>query len=118
MKRDEKLFGHLGGLAAKLLATFVALLAFEVGWADVASAFGEGKALSIHINVSRDNAGNLILPHGEAFEVIITNHSDQPLKIWEEECQPGSRSLTFRVKSGGGDLSIVQKRGKGVSSHF
>lgn len=66
--------------------------------------------LSIGLVVPRDNMGNLVLPHGEAFEVGITNNSSQPLKVWEEKCQPGNRSLTFRVKSGDGDASIVHKR--------
>lgn len=70
----------------------------------------EEKALSIGIIVHRDAAGHAVLPHGEAFEVGITNHSDRPLKIWEEMCQPGHRALTFRVQSREADAFIAQKR--------
>lgn len=110
MNLDEQPFVPKGSYGGKLLASFVALLVLEVGWANAAPASREEKALTIGLIVARDAGGNAVLPHGESFEIGITNHSDRPLKIWEEKCQPGHRTLTFRIKSGDRDASIVRKR--------
>src|SRR5580765_3807249 len=93
-----------------MIRSLVAFLALGTGLVNAIAASHEEIPLSVGIIVSRYEAGNAVLPHGEAFEVAITNHSDRPLKIWEEMCQPGHRTLTFRVKGADGDAPIVQKR--------
>lgn len=98
--------GHKG----RSIVSFVALLALGGGLANTAPAFREEKTISIGIIVPKNTSGDAVLPHGEDFEVAITNHSDRPLKIWEEMCQPGHRSLMFWVKRAGENASIVQKR--------
>lgn len=92
------------------IVSLVGLLALTASVANAVPVAQGENVLSISIIVSADDAGNVILPHAEAFEIGITNHSDRSLRIWEEKCQPGHRALTFRVKSGDGDAPIVQKR--------
>jgi hypothetical protein len=92
-----------------MIASLVAFLALEVGLADAVPTIDEEKALSIAIVVRTNSTGTAVLPHGDIFEVGITNNSARPLKIWEEKCQPGNRTLTFWVKSGDGDASIAGK---------
>jgi len=107
-ERENKPGAHLP--ARRLLAWFAGLLVLQVALVNGAPGFREENGLSITIILPRDDAHNAILPHGEAFEVCITNHSAQSLRIWEEMCQPGHRTLTFAVKRADGDGSIVQKR--------
>ncbi len=93
-----------------MIIPLVAFLALEVGLVNEAPPPHDEKTLSIAIIAPRDDARNAVLPHGEAFDVAITNYSDHPIRIWEEMCQAGHRSLRFRVKSADGDTSIIEKR--------
>jgi len=70
----------------------------------------EEKNLLIEIITPRDAAGNDYLPHGEAFEVRLTNGSAQPVVIWDDQCEPGHRALSFRVKGADGQVQTVQNR--------
>src|SRR5262245_25858793 len=110
MNLDEQFPVHKRRHRGKFSIALLVFLAIEPGRAAAAPTSLEKASLAVGIVVSRNDTGNLILPHGEAFEVGITNLSDQPIKIWEEKCQQGNRSLTFQVKTGDGDASIAQKR--------
>src|ERR1051326_5090112 len=107
MNVDEQHFVQTNRHSGKLSTAFLVLLAIDAGRA---AAPPQKASLAVGIVASRDAGGNLVIPHGECFEVGITNLSDQPIKIWEEKCQQGNRSLTFRVKIGDGDASVAQKR--------
>jgi len=69
--------------------------------------------LSIAIVLPKDNAGTPILNRGGVFQVVFTNHSPKPVRLWQEACQPGYETPTFRVEERKGPSWLMYK----VSRH-
>jgi ankyrin repeat protein len=74
-----------------------------------AQAQGDQK-FSVEIIAPRDASGNAYLPHGEAFEVHLTNLSKQPVSVWDDLCEPGYWALSFQVQGTNGESYTVVKR--------
>jgi hypothetical protein len=66
--------------------------------------------LSMEIVAPREASGSAYLPHGEAFEVLFSNASDQPINLWDDLCEEGHWTLSFYVREASGESRTVQKR--------
>jgi ankyrin repeat protein len=67
-------------------------------------------ALSITIIPPRTQGGSDVIDRGDGFQVVLTNHSSMPIRIWNKTCQPGYEALSFRVQEGDGTSWIMSKR--------
>jgi ankyrin repeat protein len=94
-----------------LLSTLLCLTCSERLFCQPISA--QEQKLSIEIVPLRDTAGNPYLPHGEPFEILFKNNSDQPIIIWAELCELGHTALAFHTKDIRGQTQIVRKRTPG-----
>src|SRR5713226_5863140 len=54
-----------------------------------AAAAQEKKTFSIEIVALQDASGKAFLPHGEPFEVRLSNLSDNPIVVWQDLCELG-----------------------------
>jgi ankyrin repeat protein len=77
---------------------------------DLPRGHAQGEKLSVEIIAPRDASGSNYLPHGEAFDVRFTNHSEQPVSIWDDLCEPGHWALSFRVQGTNGESRTVVAR--------
>jgi ankyrin repeat protein len=66
--------------------------------------------LSIAIVAGKDETGAHVIRHDGQFEVLFTNHSTKPIRLWNEWCRPGYRTLSFRVEDGDSPPSLMHKR--------
>lgn len=69
----------------------------------------ETNDLSIRIVDSKDRSGRDCLPFGAPFEVILVNHSNHPLKIWDVSCKPGHQTLSFHTRTVKGETQSVER---------
>ena len=98
----------------KLRLYWVTTLLLCIGYLDVEQVVAEEVAkISLEIVVHRDASGNAYLPHGEPFEVRISNTSEVPILIWDDLCEPGHWALSFLVKGAHGENLSVEKRSLG-----
>ena len=78
--------------------------------------FGEGAAgsdqggLSLAIVAGKANSGGPIIDYNKKFQVLLTNRSKEPIRLWSERCQLGHSTLSFRVEDGSGPPTIMRKR--------
>jgi len=70
----------------------------------------ETNDLSIEIIAAKDPSNRDCLPYGVPFDVVLFNHSNRPLLIWQELCEPGHKALSFRIKETDTKYQVVQKR--------
>lgn len=66
--------------------------------------------LSIAIIAGKNESGAHVIRHDGQFEVLFTNHSTKPIRLWNEWCRPGYRTLSFRVEDGDSPPSLMHKR--------
>src|SRR5690348_12596410 len=69
----------------------------------------ENNELSIGIVAMTNKDGADCLPFGAPFDVILANHSDHLLKIWDQSCKPGYQALSFRTKTANGEKQNIQR---------
>jgi ankyrin repeat protein len=73
--------------------------------------------LSVAIVVGKDENGAPTLQRDGKFQVVFTNRSDKPIRLWSEECQRGYETLSFRVKEEDENTpSLIHKRPPDISS--
>jgi hypothetical protein len=78
----------LSGVEARVFLCNV--LAFWAGHFACGDAIAQEKGtVAIEILASRDASGTTYLPHEGAFEVRLSNLSDQPISIWNDRCLLG-----------------------------
>jgi ankyrin repeat protein len=70
----------------------------------------QSKALSVAILVEKDKSGRPIIDREAKFKVVFTNHSNKPIQLWSERCEPGHDTLSFRVEEGDGKPALMCKR--------
>ena len=73
----------------------------------VPAANGDAQARSI--DLSQDKAH---------FDVVLTNVSDKPVRLWKEWCSWGYFCLSFEVQDGTGKLTAVRKTPRGWDKNF
>jgi hypothetical protein len=65
--------------------------------------------LHVAIVAPKDQAGSLYIPHHEDFEILFTNQSDKPLRLWDEWCSAGYATLSFRITAENGKSWIMRQ---------
>ena len=70
---------------------------------------GKEADLSITIVPSKNESGDITLPHDGVFHVLLKNTTKRPLKIWDEDCPLSFATLSFHVTERGGRSYFVQK---------
>ena len=51
------------------------------------------------------------------YHVVISNRSDQPLRLWDDHCSEGELNLAFEVHDDKG-LKLIRRRGQSRSKNF
>ncbi len=77
------------------------------------TALAEEKAeagLSVAIRLKKDKSGTPTIDRDGKYQVVFTNHSKKPIRLWSEQCQLGHATLSFRVEDGDGMASLMHKR--------
>ncbi len=54
--------------------------------------------LSIAILVDKNDSGAPTIKHRGRCQVVFTNQTEKPIRLWDEMCQPGYETMSFRVK--------------------
>jgi ankyrin repeat protein len=72
--------------------------------------------LSLAIVTDKEESGAHVIRHDGQFEVLFTNHSTKPIRLWNKGCQPGYRALSFRVEDGDSPPCLMHKRPQHESS--
>ncbi len=72
--------------------------------------------LSLAIVTEKDESGAHVIRHDEQLEVLFTNHSTEPIRLWNKGCQPGYRTLSFRVEDGDSPPCLMHKCSRHESS--
>jgi len=67
--------------------------------------------LSIAFAIPKAKSGSSVLQRHGSFHVVFTNRSAKPIRLWSEHCQLGHDTLFFRAEEGGGEPTIMRKRG-------
>jgi len=71
--------------------------------------------LSIAILVDKNDSGaRTIKPRGR-FQVVFTNQTERPIRLWDDECQFGWETLSFRAKENDGTTSLMHRPAIGAS---
>jgi ankyrin repeat protein len=70
------------------------------------------KGLSVAIVPAKDKSGSSTINRDGVFEVVFTNRSAKPIRLWSECCQLGYETLSFRCEGGNGQSSLMSKRGR------
>lgn len=82
----------------------------------------EEGALSLRIvpTVSReDGVKSIILSQpAEHFHVVVTNVSDEPVRLWREWCSWGYHSLSFEIRNEDGSVTVVEKAPRSWRKNF
>src|SRR5262245_22888311 len=65
--------------------------------------------LSIALVPTKVESGSSIIDGGATFEVVFTNKSAKPMRLWRERCQLGHGALSFRVDAEKGQSSLMSK---------
>jgi ankyrin repeat protein len=91
-------------VALSPLATLL-VVASAVGAEERASA-----GLSAAIVTEKDKSGTPIIDHAGTFQVVLTNRSKKPIRLWSEKCRLGHATLAFRVEDRDGVASLMHKR--------
>lgn len=86
------------------VAAFVVLTAAN-GFAN-----DEPGGLSLAIVAAKDKSGTLLIDHGGKFQVVFTNRSKEPIRVWSRHCEPGYATLSFQVQEGKGLPSAMCPR--------
>jgi len=58
--------------------------------------------LAIAISLAKDNSGSNVIDHGGSFQVVFTNRSAKPIRLWSDKCQVGHEALAFRIADSNG----------------
>jgi hypothetical protein len=66
--------------------------------------------ISVAIVVAKDNAGTPTIERAGKFQVVFTNQSNKPIRLWSDECQLGHDMLSFQVENDSGKQSLMTKR--------
>ncbi len=90
-------------VAISLLATLL-IAALAAGAEEEASA-----GLSAAIVAGKGKSGTPVIDRAGTFQVVFTNHSQKPIRLWSEGCQLGYSTLAFRVEDGDGVASLMHK---------
>ncbi|HZY88461.1 MAG TPA: ankyrin repeat domain-containing protein [Gemmataceae bacterium] len=90
-------------VALSLFATLL-VVASAAGAEERASA-----GLSAAIFAGKGKSGTPIIDRSGTFQVVFTNHSKKPIRLWSEECQLGYATLAFRVEDSDGVASRMHK---------
>jgi ankyrin repeat protein len=67
-------------------------------------------ALSVVIDTHKNASGVPTINRDGKFRVVFTNRSEKPIRLWDEDCQPGYETLSFRVEGGNDPPSRMYKR--------
>src|SRR5438046_2387306 len=65
--------------------------------------------LSIAIVPSKGKSGSSMIDRRGVFEVVFTNRSAKPIRLWSERCQPGYDAVSFRVEDGNSQPWLMYK---------
>lgn len=71
---------------------------------------------SLAIVVEKDTSGDPIINRAGKFQVLFTNTSNKPIHLWDEWCQLGYETLSFRVEDGDGPSTLMYKQSHHGSS--
>lgn len=52
------------------------------------------------------------------FHVVVTNTSQEPVKLWQESCSWGYFNLSFESTDQGGKIVLIKKKAKGWNKDF
>jgi ankyrin repeat protein len=66
--------------------------------------------LSIAIVLPKDDSGASVIDRRKTFQVIFTNWSSKPIRIWSERCQFGHETMTFRIEEEERVKALMHKR--------
>ena len=70
----------------------------------------EPGGLSLAIVAEKDKSGDLLIDHGGKFQVVFTNRSNEPIRVWSRHCEPGYATLSFQVQEGNAAASLMCPR--------
>jgi ankyrin repeat protein len=71
--------------------------------------------LAIAISLTQDHSGSNIIDHGGSFQVLFTNLSAKPIRLWSDKSELGYGTLSFRiVDADGRTWAIDQPSGRGT----
>lgn len=96
-----------------ITVVFVVLLR-QLSVADESAPDG-GADVSVAISAARDEANKLTIDRSGVFSVVLTNHTDKPLRIWSERCQWGYGTISFRVSPDGKQFTNMLMRPRAAS---
>jgi ankyrin repeat protein len=95
----------------KVLSIARLLIAATVVVTPTASARDDNPAaLSVVIDTHKNASGVPTINRDGKFRVVFTNRSRNPIRLWDEDCQPGYAMLSFRVEGGDDPPSRMYKR--------
>jgi ankyrin repeat protein len=72
--------------------------------------------LSIAIVLPKDDSGVSLVDRRKTFQVVFTNRSAKPIRIWGERCQFGHESMTFRFEEDERVTALMHKRAPDASA--
>ncbi len=64
--------------------------------------------LSIALLPDTDESGAHVIPHGSEFHVLLENHSDQPIRLWDQWCPRAHGTLSFQVQDEDGNSWMMR----------
>ena len=71
---------------------------------------GDSSGLSLNLVIGKDKSSGPTIDYNKKFQVLFTNRSKEPIRLWSERCQLGHATLSFRVEDGSGRATIMGKR--------
>ena len=91
---------------SQVAISLFAVLAFVVP----ANGAGKPNGLSVAIVIPKGKSGVPTIDREGTFQIVFTNRSDKPIRLWSEECQHSLETLSFRVEDGDVLPSVMSKR--------
>ncbi|MFL5330029.1 MAG: ankyrin repeat domain-containing protein [Gemmataceae bacterium] len=72
--------------------------------------------LSLAIVVGKDESGASVIRRDGKFQIVFANRSDEPIRLWSEECRFGHDALSFRFTEEESTPALMRKRLPGVTA--
>ncbi len=66
--------------------------------------------LVVTIVPSRDKIGTTYIDRGGSFSVLFTNRTENPIRLWNAECQPGYAALSLRIVDDNNQSTVLCKQ--------
>jgi ankyrin repeat protein len=94
---------------ARVHVVTLIMLLFALAPRAVAQTAPAGADLKVEISPTKDDLGRLTIKHHEHFNVLLTNRSDKPIRLWYQFCEPGHDTLNFRITDKNGNSWTMRR---------